>query len=294
MTSGATDTRAKVRIRLDQIDRSGRLRPVNEAKAQVFAASMRDHGQLEPVEVTPVKGGAHPYRLTFGAHRCRAVELNGWDEIDAIVEAVDENTRRLREIDENLIREELSALDRALFLAERKRIYELKHPETKHGGARKGQVANMATRFSADVAERTGFGERTVQRACELAAKLTPDVIERLQDTPYSRNQAALEALSKVPAERQVAAVSLLLDEEAPAKSVADAFNRLDGRVEKAAKADNKLAKMIDAWGRMSARERGSFLSFLYEGELPAGWALASELRGDAVQRGAAWSEAAE
>lgn len=111
-----------VLVRLDLIDATDRLRAVNEAYAQVLAAAFQGPGgQRTPIEI--VRRGER-YRLVFGAHRFRAAEIAGWSEIRAIVTDATDAELRLREIDENLIRHELTALDRARFLLERKRIYE--------------------------------------------------------------------------------------------------------------------------------------------------------------------------
>lgn len=139
-------SRQAVRVRLDLIDASERLREVSEAHAVVMAASMAERGQRTPVEI--VRRGDR-FRLVYGAHRYRGAEINGWADIEAfIVEAGDAEVR-LREIDENLIRHELTALDRARFLAERKRIYEALNPETKNG-------SNQHTRGFANLARIVG------------------------------------------------------------------------------------------------------------------------------------------
>lgn len=262
-------SRQAVRIPLDLIDAKDRLREISEPHAQVMAQSMRDRGHRQPVEVVR-RGDA--YRLVFGAHRYRGCEINGWDGIDAFIVEADDAELRLREIDENLIRHELTALDRARFLLERKRIYEALNPGTGKGGDRRSdQSAKLAVwSFSADIAERTGLSERTVQRACELASKLSPEVIAQVQHTPLASNQSALEALAKHPHARQAAAVALILAETNPAKSVAEAFDRIDGKASKPAEA-NHLSKAIDLWGRMGARDRRAFLAFLAEAELPKG-----------------------
>lgn len=270
--------RSVVRVKIAQIDATQRLREISEAHAQVIAASMLEHEkrggrrQLQAVELVQRGDG---YRLVFGAHRLRAHQINGWDEIDAEIVTATDAELRLREIDENLIRHELTALDRARFLLERKRLYEAMNPAAKHGGDRRSdQAANVATwSFSADIAEKTGLSERTVQRACEIANNLAPAAIDRLRDTPLASNQAALEALSKQPHERQLAALDQLFAAENPAPSVNAAFDRLDGKVVKPA-AELKVSKLIDQWGRMGAKERGEFLAFLAAADLPKGWAV--------------------
>lgn len=290
--------RSIIRVRVADIDASDRLREISEAHAQVIAASMLEHEatgarrQLQPVELVQRGNG---YRLVFGGHRLRAHQINGWDEIDAEIVSLTDAQLRLREIDENLIRHELTALDRARFLLERKRIYEALNPDAKHGANQHTRgVANMATpSFGEDIAEKTGFSYRTIARAVALAEGLGTDAVARLRNTPLATNQAALEALAKHPHDRQMAALDLIFAEENPAKSVADAFNRLDGKVVKPA-AELKLAKIIDQWGRMGAKDRGALLSFLYNTDLPSGWALASELRGDTVVRGPRFDDEAD
>ncbi len=262
-------SRQAVAIPLALIDATDRIREVSEPHAQVMAANMADRGQRQPIEVVRVRAR---YRLVFGAHRYRGAEINGWDTIDAFVVEGSAAELRLREIDENLIRHELTALDRARFLLERKRLYEALNPETRNGVNQwSAGFANMANpRFTVEMAEKIGLSERTIQRACELASKLSPDVVAQVRHTPLASNQAALETLAKHPHERQLAAVTLILAEENPAKSVNEAFARIDGHVVKPA-GEKHYAKAVDLWGRMSAKDRKAFLSFLAASELPKG-----------------------
>lgn len=264
-------SRQAVAVPMALIDASDRLREVSEPHAQVMAASMAERGQRQPIEV--VRKGAG-YRLVFGAHRYRGAEINAWITIDAFIVEGTEAELRLREIDENLIRHELTALDRARFLLERKRLYEALHPGTGRGGDRRSdQAAKLAVwSFSADIAEKTGLSERTVQRACELATKLSPDVVAQVRHTPLASNQAALETLAKHPHERQLAAVKLILAEKNPAKSVNEAFARIDGRVTKGERpaGELKTAKLIDLWQRLNKRERQQVMDQLGLMEKPA------------------------
>ena len=100
----------------------------------VLADSMGEVGQLTTIDVELGANGA--LRLVAGAHRLAAAQRLGWVTISALVHAEGDtpDAARLREIDENLVRRELSALDRALHLAERKKVYERLYPEARHGG----------------------------------------------------------------------------------------------------------------------------------------------------------------
>ncbi|WEK38645.1 MAG: ParB/RepB/Spo0J family partition protein [Candidatus Brevundimonas colombiensis] len=259
--------RSVVRVKIAQIDASERLREISEAHAQVIAASMLEHEtaggrrQLQAVELVQRGDG---YRLVYGAHRLRAHQINGWEEIDAEIVTLTDAGLRLREIDENLIRHELTALDRARFLSERKRLFEALNPAAKRGGDRRSdQTANVAVwSFSADIAEKTGLSERTVFRAVALIENLAPAAIARLRDTPLASNQAALEALSKQPHERQLAALDQLFAAENPAPSVNAAFDRLDGKAVKPA-AELWATKTFDQFSRQSAKTKREFLDLL-------------------------------
>ena len=77
-------------------------------------------------------------RLVAGWHRLEATRQLKHDTIRAVVlEGLDADAALLTEIDENLVRADLSPAERAIHLAERKRLYEKLHPQTKHGGDRK-------------------------------------------------------------------------------------------------------------------------------------------------------------
>jgi ParB family chromosome partitioning protein len=198
------------------IDATGRLRPVDEAHAQLIAASMNESGLIQPVVVRTDSTG-NGLKLVVGGHRLRGGAILGWEEIPAIlIEATDDEARQI-EIDENLARKELTALERAEFLAERKRVYETLHPEAAHGKAKRpkteiGKVANLATfaRFSKDAAKSTGLGERTIQRSVELAGKLSPEAVSLIRGTKVADNQAQLQALAELEPEQQLTVARLL------------------------------------------------------------------------------------
>ncbi len=66
----------------------------------------------------------------------------GWSEIPAVVLDLDSLDAEAAQIDENIARSDLKALDLSLAIARRKMIYETKHPETKRGGDRKSKQKN--------------------------------------------------------------------------------------------------------------------------------------------------------
>ncbi|HEV8698115.1 MAG TPA: ParB/RepB/Spo0J family partition protein [Candidatus Limnocylindrales bacterium] len=76
-----------------------------------LAASIREHGVLQPILVRPV--GPNTYQLIAGERRWRASKLAGLDSIPALIEEIDDDTALEISIIENLQREDISPLDEA-------------------------------------------------------------------------------------------------------------------------------------------------------------------------------------
>jgi ParB family chromosome partitioning protein len=76
-----------------------------------LAASIREHGILQPILVRPLGDGE--YQLIAGERRWRASRTAGQRTIPALVEEIDDDTALEISIIENLQREDLSPLDEA-------------------------------------------------------------------------------------------------------------------------------------------------------------------------------------
>jgi ParB family chromosome partitioning protein len=83
----------------------------DEETLQELAASIREHGVLQPILVRPLDGG--DFQLIAGERRWRASKAAGLDTIPALVEEIDNDTALEISIIENLQREDLSPLDEA-------------------------------------------------------------------------------------------------------------------------------------------------------------------------------------
>ncbi len=209
-------------IDIDQIDITNRLRPVDPAHVEALAVSIEQNGLQSPVILRPE---GNRYRLVAGAHRLAACQKLGWGSVDVIIQNVEDDEARLIEIDENLMRRELSVLDRALSLAERKAVYDRLHPETVQRGRRKKELSQtlrqFGERFSKHAAKRTGLSERTVQMSLELADKLSPEAIARLRLSDLADNQAQLLALAAEEPETQLAIASAIAEGKAKSPKAA-------------------------------------------------------------------------
>ena len=83
---------------------------VDRAKLEELAASIAQHGVLQPVLVTQTANG---YVLIAGERRLRAAELAGLDRIPALVRSVAEQEQLAFALVENLQRSDLNALEEA-------------------------------------------------------------------------------------------------------------------------------------------------------------------------------------
>ncbi|MCM2434151.1 Spo0J and IME4 domain-containing protein [Agrobacterium rosae] len=173
------------------VDAGNRLRNLDEGTVLALMDSFPRYGQQQPIVVYGKETDAI-VSLGAGGHRLEACRRLGI-KVLCFYASGDELDRQLCEIDENLIRADLTPSDRALFLARRKEIYLVKHPETANGGDRKsdrqiGELKNIdSKRFTAATAEATGQKERTIQRDVERGEKVSVAAIQIIRGTRHDK-----------------------------------------------------------------------------------------------------------
>lgn len=172
--------------------------------ARELAQSIKDIGLLNPITLNK------DMVLVAGFHRLQACKLLGWQEIPATIIDVDNLTAELAEIDENLVRTPLSALQNAEQLKRRKEIYELLHPESKAENIkaqnlpkRKDFVSVKPKTFTEDTAQKLGKSTRSIQQDIQIAKNLSPEIRQEIKGTEIENKKSALLEIAKQPAERQ-------------------------------------------------------------------------------------------
>ena len=83
---------------------------VEQADLAELAASIAEHGVLQPILVTP---SAEGYQLIAGERRLRAAQMAGLERIPALVRSADEGAQLAWALIENLQRSDLNALEEA-------------------------------------------------------------------------------------------------------------------------------------------------------------------------------------
>lgn len=171
-----------------------------------LAESIAEIGLLNPLVI------AEDGTLIAGLRRLEAVRSLGWTSVPVSIVRLGDLDAQIAEIDENLIRGNLSVAEEASLAAERKRLYQQKHPETKHGGDRRSAESSCGNpqldrpkTFNQDVAEKTGRSARAVYELTQIGESVDPDVLDTVieQAPEIANSKTQLLELARMEPERQ-------------------------------------------------------------------------------------------
>ncbi len=194
--AGRRSTGVKV-IEVDHID-SNPEQPrlaFDEETLEELAASIREHGVLQPILVRPIDEGR--YQLIAGERRWRASRIAGLATIPALVEDIDDDTALEISIIENLQREDISPLDEAAMYDRmiRDHGYSIRKLADKLGKD-KGYLENRLRLADApsEIRELVSLRKDTLSHAYELMKVEDPRKRKRLADQ-VARNELSLVKL---------------------------------------------------------------------------------------------------
>ena len=134
-----------MKVKINEIKVNPGRRPANLDGINELARSISEVGLLNPITID------QEHILVAGLHRLEAAKMLGWTEIECNVCALDALQTELAEIDENVVRTELSVIEYGELLERRKEIYESLHLETKAGQA---QAAGMNRAIGNNVSDK--------------------------------------------------------------------------------------------------------------------------------------------
>lgn len=205
-------------IALTDIDVSGRLLPLREEKAIEIAQSMALHdATFQPIGLRQTPRGEKGWKLIFGRHRLRALELNG---AATLVEgehfkvlAMSEAQALLAEIEENLARENHSAFARAVMVTTYREACSGDGVALGRGGDRKSaefqakkaeSLGALLAGFTSHAMEIFDLSSDQIERLVRIGSALTRPVglADRLHLSRIARNQSQLLKLAALPEEQ--------------------------------------------------------------------------------------------
>ena len=206
-----------MKITISEIRITPGRRPVNLDGISELAQSISEVGLLNPITIN------QEHTLVAGLHRLEAAKRLGWREIECNICTLDTLQTELAEIDENVVRTELSVIEYGELLERRKEIYESLHPETKAGQAQAAgmnrAIGNNVTdkmsarmkSFSQDTADKLGVSPRTIERTIQMMNGLAEDTREVFRHFPnYKLSQSNAMKLSRMEPGKQKTAAILL------------------------------------------------------------------------------------
>ncbi len=274
-------------VELAAIRVADRLRlSLDTAKVETIAASMAEIGLQSPVLLRPWRaaGGGDTagwgredpglYGLVAGAHRLEAARRLGWTRIEAMIVDGTPDEIRLVEVDENLARAELTALDRTRFLAARKAIHTRLNPDHGHGGdrksvdySRKNQGAKFARRsFPVDAADLTQLSRRAIYRAVEIGEGLCREVAAALATTPIADREGDLHRIARMTADEQRELADRIRPRQTPPatlRAVLGTGNGDEPAPGTAGRERHGLDALKRVWGAANLTARRQFLAWV-------------------------------
>lgn len=203
-----------MRIPISKISINPGRREADPTYISDLAKSISDVGLLNPITVDS------SHTLIAGLHRLEAAKQLNWEEIECTVCDIDRVRAELAEIDENVIRWNLSSTEVSNLLARRKKLYETLHPETiarnhhGHVNNHKSSSDNVSPEpkvksFVEDTAEKLGVSTRTIERRLWLAEHLAPGAANILREMKKQPSRSEFMKLARLEPDQQAEVAAL-------------------------------------------------------------------------------------
>ncbi len=271
-------------IALEQIAVGPRLREVDEAVVERLAESMDRIGLQNPIQVRHNFGidpdtGEYErgldrggFALVAGAHRMEAARRLGWGRIEALVlDDPSPDMLALVEVDENLIRSELTPLHRGRFVARREELHRRLHPDARHGGDRKSaeyqEKINIECfdldlspplSFVEETADLTSLSRGTVARALRIGKRILPELQDELEGTPIARREGDLYRIAGLSEAQQQRTLERLRETDEPPETLAALLQKTDAppAPPKEPTRAQQFGRLESAWSQIAPRDR--------------------------------------
>lgn len=193
---------------IDRITVGSRRRAADASKVTELAGSIAEIGLINPITISPTGD------LIAGLHRLEACKSLGFRRIEVNILDIDPLMAELAEIDENLIRNNLSVLEQGEHLLRRNQILDEKGMRA-HSGT---NIKNMFTtgetvspvKTTAEIAADLGLSERSAQQRQQIARDLLPEVKEAIRDLPIADSTSQLLTLARLEPSQQMQAAERL------------------------------------------------------------------------------------
>lgn len=175
-----------VDIKVSDIKSRVRLRTPDENKIKEIADSIKTCGLMHPITIDTEN------YIVAGFHRWSAYKLIGYDTIPSIISDTSALYNKLKEIDENLKRNEIDHIEIGIHIREREKILEQLGVRMKRGGNQysKGMITTT------ELAEQVGMSNK-MYRLKRQIADMHPEVQDLLIGSTWAKNMMDMVKLSR-------------------------------------------------------------------------------------------------
>ena len=187
-------------IEVSKIKTRFRLRTPKEEKIAELAESIKICGLINPITID------NEYYLLAGWHRCSAYRHLGYKTIPCIIKDTSQLRGELIEVEENLSRVELDAIEVAEHIERREEILSNLGVRMKNGGNQ--YSVGMVT--TPELAKQLGMSGRTYRLKREVI-NLNPEVRDLLKGTEFAKNLTDMVKLSQQSDEVQLMVANHLI-----------------------------------------------------------------------------------
>jgi len=209
--------------------------------------------------------------LIAGRNRLEAARRLDWDTIDGIEMEVDETLREIWRIDENLMRADLTQLERTEHIARRKQLLDDKEKAKKAAASNTDKSLGSIKRgrgqpkgFDQTTADQMGVSKETVRVSRKRGEKIIPEVKEAIKGTPAANKGVELDAIADMKSEEQKEAVEQVQSGEA--KDYREAKEAIKGTAKNTETlVDIEFGQLKMVWRRASVKARKKFRAWINE-----------------------------
>lgn len=208
-------------IAVEMIRLNGNLRSVDQDKVKDIVESVRAVGLIHPLTLSS------DYYLLSGRHRFEAIKALGRTSVECRVLPYkhDSPEAKLVEIDENLMRREITVLEQGEYLLERDQVLKVMGSRLSRGIKRSTDSAKPAVtaglaKTTAEMAAEIGLSERTARVRMQIARRLTPVQRDRIRATPLADRANDLLEIAQINDAKCRAAVIKKVTGKHPPKTI--------------------------------------------------------------------------
>lgn len=179
-----------IRVEAIQPDSEQPRKTFVDDSLQELSESIKQDGVIQPIEVTEVRPGQ--YVIVHGERRWRAAKLAGLETIPAIVKRqnYDDVTRFVRQLVENMQREDLNDVDRARSLIRLKQLMEEELRQAKAENIQKKEPWGKTITWT-KVGERLGMSRQRVSQLTSIL-KLDEEIQSDIREGAISERDTRI------------------------------------------------------------------------------------------------------